>query len=103
MAKQSPPSKFAGVVEVPPRAPAETLVAEAVEMKNDIERMIVDSGCKRSVAGRRWHTRMHLILQAQGLKPQLRAIKEVFRLGDGSLSHSSVAYVYPSASTACMA
>ena len=96
MASPSPPPKFAGVVEVPPRAPAETLVAEAVEMKNDIERMIVDSGCKRSVAGRRWHRRMHVILYTQGLKPQRRTIKEVFRFGDGLLSHSSsVVYVYP--------
>ena len=64
-------------------------------MKNDIERMIVDSGYKRSVAGRRWHRSMRVILQAQGLKPQRREIREVFRFGDGSLSHFSVAYVYP--------
>ena len=66
-----------------------------VGMKNDVERMIIDSGCKRSVAGRRWHRRMHALLQAQGLKPLRRKIDEVFRFGDGTLVNSSVAFVYP--------
>ena len=91
MSKKLKP-KFAGFVQIPPKAPEEVLV---VETKNDVERMIIDSGCKRSVAGRRWHRRMHALLQAQGLKPQRRNIDEVFRFGDGTLVNLSVAFVYP--------
>ena len=83
---------FVGVVEIPSRAPSEVLV---VDMKSDVERMIIDSGCKRSVAGRRWHRRMHALLRSQGLKPQKRCIDEVFRFGNGALVNSSVSYVYP--------
>ena len=84
--------KFAGVVEIPPETPADVPVKD---IRNDVERMIIDSGCKRSVAGRRWHHRMHVILKAQGLKPRRRDIEETFRFGDGALSRSSCAFVYP--------
>ena len=38
---------------------------------------------------------MYAILEARGLKPQRRSTKVVFCFGDGALSSSSLAYVYP--------
>ena len=49
------------------------------------ESMIADSGCKRSVAGKKWHKQMRKTLANLGLKPVMREIKERFRFGDGKV------------------
>ena len=95
LSKKRERGSFAGVVEVPARSPAAEDTYVVDDIKSDVERMITDSGCKRSVAGRRWHRRMHRLLRSQGLKPQRRVIDEVFRFGNGTLVSSSVAFVYP--------
>ena len=42
------------------------------------ERIIADSGCKRSVIGMRGHGRMQRLLKEQGLEPTSKRINEVF-------------------------
>ena len=43
---------------------------QPVKVINDEEKfLILDSGCRRSVAGTHWHFNMHHWLKNQGLKP----------------------------------
>ena len=49
----------------------------------------MDSGCRRSVAGRDWHSEMIRWTQKYGLQPQTKSIKEAFEFGGGEVVNSS--------------
>ena len=51
-------------------------------------KVIPDSGCKRSVAGQKWHRRMKQSLAKEGLQPIEIEIDEQFRFGDGKVLNS---------------
>ena len=57
--------------------------------------MVMDSACRRCVAGDRWHKAMRSWLAKRGLCPVKRAIDEDFRFGDDQTCHADVAWVYP--------
>ena len=48
--------------------------------------MILDSGCRRNVAGPRWHAAMREACAEAGLTPVKREIGETFKCGDGEIS-----------------
>ena len=45
--------------------------------------MVIDSGCRRCVAGRAWHEEFQETIAKMGFKGVAREIKESFRYGDG--------------------
>ena len=45
--------------------------------------VILDSGCKRPVAGPAWHAAMEVACAKAGLKPIYKKINETFLFGDG--------------------
>ena len=65
------------------------------ENDNDNVTMILDSGCRRSVAGEDWHSAMHQACREKGLRPVRRSINESFKFGDGDEVPAGEAYVYP--------
>ena len=45
--------------------------------------MVLDSGCRRSVAGPRWHATIQKACSEVGLVPVKRGVNETFKFGDG--------------------
>ena len=62
-------------------------VAEEIMMVNKAGRviMILDSGCRLSVAGAEWHRRMQEECASQGLTWKSRQASERFVFGDGDV------------------
>ena len=65
------------------------------QMEDGTVCMIADSGCKRSVAGPKWHARMTQACHDRGLKPQRREVGESSKFGDGDVVYATESYVYP--------
>ena len=82
------PIWFAGVVQIPVNYQQKT-------DKSTEPMIIMDSGCRRSVAGRDWHTKMIKWTQKNGLQPQTKTIKEAFEFGGGEVVNSSRSLIYP--------
>eukprot|EP00972_Heterocapsa_arctica_P045141 6664829-Heterocapsa_arctica.AAC.1 len=57
--------------------------------------MIIDTGCRRSVAGTKRHDRMQKHLDKNGMKAVRKAIDEKFRFGDDEVLAVGTAWVYP--------
>ena len=58
--------------------------------------MLLDCGCRRSVAGRRWHEEFQRFLEAEfALHPKRGTCEEIFRFGNGQTEVSSCFYDYP--------
>eukprot|EP00972_Heterocapsa_arctica_P066757 9850881-Heterocapsa_arctica.AAC.1 len=57
--------------------------------------MIIDTGCRRSVAGTKWHERMQKHLDKNGMKTVRKDIDEKFRFGDDEVLVAGTAWVYP--------
>ena len=57
--------------------------------------IILDSGCKRSVAGPAWHAAMESACAKAGLKPIYKHINETFLFGDGDEVQATTAVEYP--------
>eukprot|EP00972_Heterocapsa_arctica_P004081 606453-Heterocapsa_arctica.AAC.1 len=57
--------------------------------------MIIDTGCRRSVAGTKRHVRMQEHLEQNGLKAVRKNIDEKFRFGDDVVIAASTAWIYP--------
>ena len=81
-------------VELKERKPTKTndaLVGDAGQICDaawadlDSTEMIIDSGCRRSVAGRAWHGRFQQTLSANGLRGVKRDTADTFRYGDGQV------------------
>ena len=69
---------------------------QPVNVTNDEEKFIIlDSGCRRSVAGTNWHFNMHHWLKNQGLKPVIRLVNESFEFGGGEVLTATRAFIYP--------
>ena len=61
----------------------------------DATEMILDSGCRRSLAGRDWHKRMQGRIKEIGLHAIKRPSKDRFRYGDGTVVEGTCSWVYP--------
>ena len=61
----------------------------------DTTKMTIDTGCRRSVGGTRWHARLQQHLAQQGLKPVYKSVDETFRFGDGQILPATMAWLYP--------
>eukprot|EP00972_Heterocapsa_arctica_P038890 5730697-Heterocapsa_arctica.AAC.1 len=57
--------------------------------------MIIDTGCRRSVAGTKWHTRMQLHLARHGLQAVQENIDEEFLFVNDAEVAAQVAWTYP--------
>ena len=57
--------------------------------------MVIDSGCRRCVAGRAWHEKFQETIAKMGFKGVAREIKESFRYGDGRVVQATRAWRYP--------
>eukprot|EP00972_Heterocapsa_arctica_P016967 2504971-Heterocapsa_arctica.AAC.1 len=57
--------------------------------------MIIDTGCRRSVAGTKWHERTQRHLEKNGLKAVQKDIDEKFRFGDDEVLAACTAWAYP--------
>lgn len=68
--------------------------ADALVTASEAMLAVPDSGCKRSVAGRRWHVDLRRVLAEKGLRPIRRRISESFRFGDGNVLPASWSYVH---------
>ena len=64
---------------------------------NDIDpgSMILDTVCRRTVAGRQWLKKFLALLRQRGLKAQPREIDDEFRYGDGTIVRGTVAWTCP--------
>ena len=83
------PSWFIGVVTtVPLHKPVYTAAEEE-------KYLILDSGCRRSVAGSKWHHGMYHWLRSQGLKPVIRLVTESFEFGGGEVLSATRSFIYP--------
>jgi hypothetical protein len=58
-------------------------------------RVIPDSGCRRSVAGKRWHDEIQERLAARGLRPVEMPCSDLFRFGDGRVVKATRSWKYP--------
>ena len=76
------PIWFAGVVQIP-------VNYQQKADKSTEPMVIMDSGCRRSVAGRDWHSKMIKWTQKNGLQPQTKTIKEAFEFCGGEVVNSS--------------
>ena len=69
---------------------------QPVNVTNDEEKfLILDSGCRRSVAGTNRHFNMHHWLKNQGLKPVIRLVNKSFEFGGGEVLTATRAFIYP--------
>ena len=66
----------------------------AINFAETDQKVIPDSECRRSVAGKRWHDRMSSTLARKGFTPVKREIEENFKFGDGRVERSTTAWVY---------
>ena len=82
------PIWFAGVVQIPVNYQKNS--GKAMDIS-----IIMDSGCRRSVAGTEWHIQMIRWCRKYGLQPQTKSIKEAFEFGGGEVVHSNRALIYP--------
>ena len=57
--------------------------------------MILDSGCKRSVAGPAWHHAMAEACKWAGLRPVYKRVDETFLFGDGDEVRATRSVEYP--------
>lgn len=57
--------------------------------------IILDSGCRRSVAGTSWHHGMFRWLKSQGLKLVIRLVTESFEFVGGEVPSATRAFIYP--------
>jgi competence ComEA-like helix-hairpin-helix protein len=57
--------------------------------------IMLDTGCKRSVAGPTWHQQMRTRLSDLGLEPVQRACKAQFVFGSGKSVKATSSWVYP--------
>ena len=91
IAKGKRPRWYVGVVHIaiPPVQQILTL------RKTDNPCIIMDSGCRRSVAGKDWHDRMLIWTTRQGLRPVRKFITESFEFGGGEVVDSNHAIIYP--------
>eukprot|EP00975_Prorocentrum_lima_P020197 4253408-Prorocentrum_lima.AAC.1 len=55
----------------------------------------MDTGCRRAVAGPRWHQDMQQSCERNGLEPQRRNVTESFIFGDGDTVLAHEARIYP--------
>ena len=86
--RDRPPIWFAGVVQIP--------VNYQQNADKSAETMItMDSGRRRSVAGRDWHSNMIRWTQSYGPQPQTKSTKESFEFGGGEVVHSTRSPIYP--------
>ena len=85
---QCRPIWFAGVVQIP---------VNYQDNLTDSEHpmIIMDSGCRRSVAGRSWHDKMIRWIQSYGMQPTIKKIEESFEFGGGEIVDATRALVYP--------
>ena len=58
-------------------------------------RMILDNGCQRNVAGKKWHREVQKRLKLLGLKPVRRDVQEDFQFGDDRVETSICSWDYP--------
>ena len=61
----------------------------------DTTEMSIDSGCRRSVAGRDWHERLQSHLSEIGLHAFKRQSNDKFRYGDGKVVEGTCSWTYP--------
>eukprot|EP00971_Amphidinium_carterae_P349931 6491302-Amphidinium_carterae.2 len=87
-------TEFTGAVEK-----VDDVVANDVFIAKDgkevIGFMVLDTGCKKSVAGVRWHRGMRKKLKQCGLKPASCDLETGFRFGDGREIRSKRTWRYP--------
>jgi hypothetical protein len=57
--------------------------------------LVLDLGCRRNVAGPKWHSAMRKVLARSGLKPERLPKTEKFRFGDDRVEESLCAWRYP--------
>jgi hypothetical protein len=57
--------------------------------------IMLDTGCKKSVAGRQWHQDFQKELESLGMKGKEIQATESFRFGDGRVVTSKKTWVYP--------
>ena len=57
--------------------------------------IMLDTGCRRSVAGPKWHTAMRSRLQSLGLEPIEKPCKSQFVFGSGASVKAKSRWVYP--------
>ena len=74
---------------------AHHVLSHAVIHVDTCEKAIPDSGCRRSVAGKEWHSHMRSALAEHGLTPVYRPTNERFKFGDGRVEVARVAWTYP--------
>ncbi len=58
-------------------------------------KMIIDTGCRRSVAGTKWHNRMQASLARNGLQAVQKNVNEKFRFGNDAEVEALVVWTYP--------
>ena len=80
------------VHEVPtviPTTLSETNLLENIGHDDTAQFLVIDTGCRRSVAGTWWMRRLSQRMKAgQGCTPAIRTDKERFKFGDGPLRKS---------------
>ena len=75
----------------PPRA-----VSNPVNIVDMVDGSIMlDTGCRRSVAGPKWHRAMRHVLKKHGLTPVRKKCAEDFVFGDGATYRADIRWVYP--------
>ena len=57
--------------------------------------IMLDTGCKKSVAGRQWHRDFQKELESLGMQGKEIQTTESFRFGDGRVVTSQKTWVYP--------
>ncbi len=83
-------------VEQPKLAPVEEFDEVAyINYSNAQERFILDSGCRRSMAGKRWCDEARRRLAGIGLRPVEVPCDDRFRFGDGRVALASSSWKYP--------
>jgi len=82
-------------IDVDAEVDATEMTPYAINFAETDQKVIPDSGCRRSVARKRWHNSMRAALAKKGLTPVRRDIEENFKFGDGRVERSSTAVVYP--------
>ena len=75
--------------------PADTLPATGSDVLVTTGQVVMDSGCRRSVAGQKWHRKTQRKLQKMGLAPVRRSINEDFRFGDDLCVTATCSWIYP--------
>ncbi len=83
-------TRFAGTVAEP--AP---VAVEDVLFTDTRGRVILDSGCRRTVAGTRWHEETQAWMRERGLQPVRNECRERFRFGDGRVVPAVCSWTYP--------